>query len=90
MPRIRDKIWIDTTKSDQVEKHPKIAFLQKLRNKLLIWKNENINLKSARIGPPPKRQYGPTGDRVHECLELLSDDVATQQKGRKRSKSSNR
>jgi len=47
MPRIRDKIWIDTTKSDQVKKHPKTAFLQKWRNKLLIWKNENINLESA-------------------------------------------
>jgi hypothetical protein len=76
MPKIRNKIWIDTTKSDQVEKHPKTAFLQKWRNKLLIWKNENINLKSARIGPPPTGRYGPTGDRVHKCLELLSKDLS--------------
>jgi hypothetical protein len=71
MPRI-GKGWINTAREQEVRKHPILAGLQRFRNNFLKWKI--INLNSARIGPP-KTDYGPTGDLVHKCLRLLSEDL---------------
>jgi hypothetical protein len=76
MPRIRDRIWINTAKDEEVQKHRFLAGLQSIRNNFLKWKIKNIKLDSARIEPRNGREYGPRGDRVYDCLELLSKDLS--------------
>jgi hypothetical protein len=77
MPKKIGKIWtpINTANPDEVKKHPIKAKLQTLRNDWLIWRNEKISLKSARI-ETRQRDHGPTGNRVADCLELLSMDLS--------------
>jgi hypothetical protein len=75
MPKKIGKIWtpIDTSNQQEVEKHPRTATFQRLRNKMLTW---SVNLKSARIEIPIRKgQHGPTADRVNACLQSLGKDL---------------